>query len=296
MRGLGYQLNERNEMSRLPSLHVGMGGTWLPATTNSNIDPTLWRAQFPPEILAQLVSTDNPHGTITNSDLELAGQITHHDVLAQQVNLRGRTLAPLGDNIPTTVWHHKGSTTTTGPAAYLLRLNSIHQRHYRYNSFSGYIPGQANGMADDPSRLWHLSDSQLLAYFNRVYPQERPWRLVHPRPEMISSILSALHKQRPDLESLLKEPPTKMACGTSGKRSLPLSMDSIPISTPSRHTSTYLFSKFLPKKYDTASLQPAVNLTDLNAYRTTYGPSPRRSAWGPVGVPIPGTATTSSMI
>ena len=103
----------------------GMGGAWLPATTHSNIPPTVWRERFPPHIQAELVSKDNPHGSITNSHLELAGQIAHHDVLAQQVSLRGRTVAPLGDNIPSIVWHHKHSTTTTGPAAYLLRLKEL---------------------------------------------------------------------------------------------------------------------------------------------------------------------------
>ena len=265
----------------------GMGGVWLPATTNSNIAPILWRAPFPPCVLEDLVSTSNPHGSLTNSHLEAAGQLVHHDVLAQEVNLRGRTVAPLGDNIPTTVWHHKHSTTTTGPAAYLLRLNSIHQRHYRYNSYADYIPGKANGMADDPSRLWHLTDSQLLAYFNRVYPQQKPWQLRHPRPAMLSSVLSALRKQRPDLESLLNEPPTKTACGKGGLPSYPITKASTRTSTRSNPTSTYLFSKFSPRQPATSEPKPAVNLYDLNVYRTTYGPSPRRSVWGPTGAQTP---------
>ena len=81
----------------------------------------------------------------------------------------------MGDNIPGVVWHHKQSTSTTGPAAYLLRLNSIHQRHFRYLAKSYYLPGPANVMADDCSRMLHLSDSQLLARFNLLYPQPLPW-------------------------------------------------------------------------------------------------------------------------
>ena len=272
---------------------LGAGGAWLPATTNSNIVPILWRAPFPDWVRALLVSFKNPRGTITNSDLELAGLLIHHDVIAQQVNLRGRTLAPLGDNIPTTTWHHKHSTTTTGPAAYLLRLNSIHQRHYRYNSYSSFIPGKANGMGDDPSRLWHLTDSQLLAHFDLHYPQQQPWQIVHPRPEMISSVLSALSKQRPELQSVLSMPPTKTACGVSGRPSLPLSKESIPTSTPSSRTSTYLFSKFSPTKFATEETRPAASLSELNVYRTTYAPLPRRCAWGPAGAQIPAMGTTS---
>ena len=273
---------------------LGMGGAWLPATTNSNITPLVWRAPFPQWVRDDLVSFQNPHGTITNSDLELAGLIVHHDILAQTVNVAGRTLAPLGDNTPTTAWSHKKSTTTTGPPAYLLRLNSIHQRHYRYNSYASYIPGPANGMADDPSRLWHLSDSQLLTHFDSTYPQELPWQLVTPRPMMISSVLSALCKQRADLPSLLSTPPTKMACGTNGKPSFPLLKESTPTSTPSSRSSTYLFSKFSPTKSDIGEPTTAANLSQLNEYRTIYAPSPRRSVWGPSGALIPGMARTSN--
>ena len=262
----------------------GMGGVWLPATTQSHIPPTLWRAQFPPHIQSRLVSHDNPHGDITNSDLELAGLLAQQDIIAQLVNCRGHTIAPLGDNIPSVVWHHKHSATTTGPAAYLLRLNSIHQRHFRYVSKAGYIPGPANAMADDCSRLWHLTDSQLLAYFDRVYPQPQPWQLAQLRPEMLSSLISALQKERPDLESLLNKPPTKTPIGSSGKPLLPRSTALTPTSTASSHTSTYLFSKFLPIDSVMATSPPAVDLSSLDVFRPTYGPSPRRSVWGPSGV------------
>ena len=105
----------------------GMGGVWLPAVTYCNLKPLLWRSRFPATITAQLVSYENPTGTITNSDLELAGAIAHQDVLQQEVNCAGRTIVPLTDNTPTLSWQHKGSTLTTGPAAYILRVASLHQ-------------------------------------------------------------------------------------------------------------------------------------------------------------------------
>ena len=263
---------------------TGMGGAWLPATTDSNLSPIIWRAKFPTHIQERLVSYSNPHGDITNSDLEMAGLLAQQDILAQQVNCRGRTMLPLGDNTPMVSWHHKQSTTTTGPAAYLLRLNSIHQRHYRYVSKSGYIPGSANAMADDCSRLWHLTDSQLLAHFNSTYPQAQPWQIVQLRPEMLSSLISALQRQRPALDSLLSRPPTKTPIGPNGKPLFPRSTAWTPTSTASNHTSTFLFSKYLPTDYDTANLPPAGDLSSLNVFRHTYGPSPRKSVWGPNGV------------
>ena len=127
-----------------------MGGVWL--SPDPTFPPLLWRSEFPTKIQAALISDINPKGTITNSDLELAGQIAEQDILVQQRDCRERTLTTLTDNIPTRSWQRKGSTTTLGPAAYLLRLHALHQRHYRYLGLSDYIAGTANVMADDASR------------------------------------------------------------------------------------------------------------------------------------------------
>ena len=40
----------------------------------------------------------------------------------------------------------------------MLRLSSMHQRTHRYQQRNFFIPGKANRMADDCSRLWHLDD------------------------------------------------------------------------------------------------------------------------------------------
>jgi hypothetical protein len=150
---------------------LGMGGVWFPATTHSCLQPILWRASFPWDIQAALVPTANLHGAITNSDLELAGAIAHQDVFVQDVNCGERTTSGLCDNIPAAAWYHKGSTTTTGPTAYLLHLSSLHQPHFRYLACLDYIQGSANAMADDCSRVWQLTDSQLLFYLNARYPK-----------------------------------------------------------------------------------------------------------------------------
>ena len=51
------------------ALGLGAGGVWLkPARTGQNL---VWRHLWSPEIISILVSSTNPQGTITNSDLEL---------------------------------------------------------------------------------------------------------------------------------------------------------------------------------------------------------------------------------
>ena len=264
-----------------------MGGCWLPAVNGSTITPILWRCRFPPEVAATLITDDNPQGTITNSDLELAGQIAHLDVFAQNFQCAGQTVVPLGDNIPSVSWSHKGSTTTLGPTGYLLRLLSLHQRHFRYLSKADYISGPANRMADDLSRLLHLSDDALLTHFNSTYPQALPWTVVQLRPEMLSSLTSALQKRRDSLPSLLNAPNQKILTGKSGRLTVKHS-----VLTPTFQASnqSYLFSRFSPQDYDAVTSTPADNLSKLGAWRTTYAPSARRSpAWGPT--PTPGLAS-----
>ena len=105
------------------------------------------------------------------SDSELAGTIVQHDVIAQPVDVRERTIYTLTDNTPALAWQGKGNSTTTKAPAYLLRLKALHQRHHRYHPRLSHIAGPANVMADDCSRLWQLSDHKLLTHFNAVYPQ-----------------------------------------------------------------------------------------------------------------------------
>ena len=93
----------------------------------------------------------------------------------------------------------KGAASNAGPSAYLLRLQAMHQRVFRYQQRTFYLPGEANGMADDCSRLWHLSDEELVSYFDAHYPQPQPWRICHLNSATASAIHSALRCERQPL-------------------------------------------------------------------------------------------------
>ena len=256
---------------------AGMGGTWLSA--DPSFQPLVWRAVFPQAIQTDLVSTKNPQGKISNSDLELAGQMAHLDVIAQHNDCRERTLSTLTDNISARSWQRKGSTTTLGPAAYLLRLQALHQRHHRYLNQPDYIPGPANAMADDASRLWHLTDTAFLHHLNLTYPQSKPWKLCTLRPAMLSALISALQCKRSEPAQFLHAPDPKTIPGFDGA-TIVKSWESIPCSTmwstPSRS------SKSLPHVGAQDKLRPSVNLSALAQWKTPYVPSVRRwPAWGP---------------
>jgi hypothetical protein len=156
----------------------------------------VWRYRLPDDIRSKLISDTNPKGSINNSDLELAAAVIHPDVIATQFNIAETNVATLHDNTPTVFWQKRGSTTTTGPAAYLLRVHSLHARLLRYIPSHDYIPGPTNGMADCASRKFDLSSNEFLTHFNSVFPQPSPWIECHPRQEMISLTISALSKKR----------------------------------------------------------------------------------------------------
>jgi hypothetical protein len=175
----------------------------------------VWRYRLPDEIRKQLVSDTNPTGTITNSDLELAAAVVHPDVIATQCDISESTIATLHDNTPTVFWQRRGSTNTTGPAAYLLRAHALHARQLRYIASHDYIPGPINAMADCASRLIDLPFDAFLTHFNSLYPQPLPWIGCHPRQEMISLVTSASKKRlNPELyPPAPTKPPIYGNCG-----------------------------------------------------------------------------------
>jgi hypothetical protein len=124
-----------------------------------------------------LFSTDNPRGSVTNSDLELAATIAQFNVLAQTFDVLSHTVHNLSDNATTIAWQKKGDASTSGTVAYLLRLHVLHQRHHRYTPLHDFIPGVANVLSDQCSRHFHLTDAELLAHFNSSFPQTMPWQM-----------------------------------------------------------------------------------------------------------------------
>lgn len=220
----------------------GAGGVWFPHSTACPrrvrfhiLEPTghfhcirpptpgpiVWRMSFPALIRAQLASSTNPHGPINNSQLELVGAYLHDDVAAQCFDVRERTIKSCTDNLSTLYWDRRGGVTTTSPTATVLRQQALHQRFHRYVKLRDYIPGPINTMADDASRLFHLTDLEFLAYFNQAYPQPQPWRLYKVPPRIASSAISALLHKRSPRELFLQEPAPPLPTGPSGRHTVP---------------------------------------------------------------------------
>jgi len=297
----------------------GAGGVWIPQPSavlrqhklwrlspNDSTDlqpvyprepvPIVWRVAFPSTITARLVSSSNPHGTINNSELELVGALLHDDVAAQCFDVRERTLRSATDNVATLHWYRRGSVTTTSPTATLLRHKAMHQRFHRYLSLKDYVPGPLNSLADDASRLHHLSDAELLSHFNRSYPQALPWHLFPLPSAMLSTVTSALRKRKLPLASFLQEPPPLQPIGPFGNSSAPTMPSILPFKTSPIPSPTF---KCLPTAIVKASSTPATALSGAAPWKVPYATLAKRSRlWGPQTPgsrsPAPSTSASSA--
>jgi hypothetical protein len=167
------------------SAKPGMGGV-LFAEGEALI---MWRAQFPEDIQQWIVSSNNPTGDLTNSDLEQAGVLAQADIANTTYDLRDRRLATLNDNTAAVSRNRKGALTSDQAGAYLCRMTSLHQRHHRYCHVVSYMSGEAQEMAADTLSHHHdLSDEQLLMLFDLRFPQEKPWRMCHLPDEMLLAL------------------------------------------------------------------------------------------------------------
>jgi hypothetical protein len=203
------QLLANSDATTLPRSSSSDTAPQAAPTAATGPAPVVWRQPFPLSIQQQLLSFANPTGTVTNSDLELAGVITHQDVLAQHFDIRESTTATICDNTPAVFWSRKESTTTLKAPAYLLRLSSLHQRFHRYHSEISHIPGVVNQMADDCSRLWNLvTHNCLLISISTTYCSHGLGACVPlvPKPS------------KP--ESFLAVPPPQTQFGVSGNASV----------------------------------------------------------------------------
>jgi Reverse transcriptase (RNA-dependent DNA polymerase). len=258
---------------------AGSGGVWFPASHllprgQCTRQPVLWRYQWPQEIQQKLVTDTNPKGTISNSDLELAGGILHLDILCQTYDIRERTILSKTDNLAALFWQRKGSTTSATTPPYLLRLLGMHQRLHHYIPRHDYIPGGSNPMADDASRLFHLSNNDFLAHFNSTYSQDNGFRLVNPTPSLVSAVISALLRKPFNVESLRAEVPAPTPTGAPG-HSTQLRWASTPFSKPSR--TKYQSYKSSCTEFDRAALHETRVPYALGQLKITYGALAKRS-------------------
>ena len=159
---------------------LGAGGVWLDLSKSGKY--LVWVHPWPTDIIADLVSSTNREGTITNLDLELAALVLHEATLLAAVH-DARLAAPRSgsDRIPTISWSTKEASTINPVVADLLCLHALHSRQFFINPFVFYHAGIDNCMADDASRMFELSETSLLANMYSVYPQSQSSWMISSR-------------------------------------------------------------------------------------------------------------------
>ena len=200
----------RNLVPNMPSFvgphdasKLGAGGVWYGGT--KRLPPTVWRVEWPKEVKDSLISEHNLKGQITNSDLELAGQILQMLVLEGMIDLEDQHTLTSCDNTPTVAWVSKLCCSKSQVATNLLKIWGSRMLHAKIpKPMIHYIEGHANKLADYASRKFNtklqdetqkpISDYEFLTLFNSKFPlpQNQSWRLFHLNGAVVSRIIAVL--------------------------------------------------------------------------------------------------------
>ena len=82
-----------------------MGSVFFFLGPDSRQKARLWRRKFPRSMQRTLVTHTNPAGVVTNSDLQLRGNVAHHHVVANLLDIREQTIWTGLDNMANVHWN-----------------------------------------------------------------------------------------------------------------------------------------------------------------------------------------------
>jgi hypothetical protein len=179
------------------------------------------------DVSKAIVSQSNPAGTITNSDLEMAGLlmlfVIMEYVCGPLVEKQGELFS---DNSPTIGWVDRLASRTSIIAAHLIRALALRLKANKCCPLMPqHISGSKNAMTDIPSRLfgsvprWHFkTEQQLLTFFNDNFPlpQQKLWTVYHPSIELGMQVISILRMRHSTLADWWRLPPAGNHVGRIG--------------------------------------------------------------------------------
>jgi hypothetical protein len=252
----------------------GVGGFWVPTSIGALTRPLLFRYPFPPYIQQQLVSASNTSGTLNNSEFELAAIILGASIISRTSPSSHDNLLCGSDNSAAVSWCTKGSVSSKGPSAHLLRWLAQISRD-RFSSLTPtFVSGDSNALADFCSRSFSLTDDEFLQKANAAYPIKPSWTIIHPTAEEALQLTSALSSTMLPWASHTSAPCQPILPGTSGPPfATPLT------STQPSKTQMIPFSpyNFLPLDTAVANYLPANLKYAVKRWATPFVPLDRRS-------------------
>lgn len=286
----------------------GAGGVWF-----INNQHLVWRVVWPLDIQQAVVSTTNPRGTVTNSDLELAAIVLHYMVLQDTGDLRHKKTVTFSDNTPAVVWSSTMRSKSHSNTAYhLLRgLTSIVRDEELCTPEINHISGPLNAMADTSSRPINVTsnprdaymnqpshgapdvrDAQFVAYFNSRFPlQHASWQVVHPGPAKLSKAILTLRGEclpRQQWTTRREIPTGPTGSGTATWLPAPTPTSNTPTPPPNGSSCSHSLPAFVQVTLDAeskfnhkASKQHSVTYHKPSCWRDTRTPDAQaaRKTW-----------------
>ena len=155
----------------------GVGGIII--GENKTVPPTVFRFRWPDDISNNVISASNTSGTLTNSDLEMAGLLILWLVMEDVCpTLTDAHVALFSDNSPTVHWVQRLAAKHSTVAMQLVRALALRMQLKRSSPLTTlHIAGKRNAMTDIPSRSfgsvprWHCkSETDFSHLFNMSFP------------------------------------------------------------------------------------------------------------------------------
>jgi hypothetical protein len=169
----------------------------------SEIPPTVFCLEWPREIKTKLILSDNPHGVLTSSDLEMAGLLLLWlCVEAIVCDIAHKHVALFSDNLPTISWVEKKASRKSRIAAKLVRALVLQLNVKKTCPITTvHIPGVTNTLTEIPSRSfgsvheWACNtDNDLLTLFNLtiLLPKQISWTVFRFTTKKTTRVISVL--------------------------------------------------------------------------------------------------------
>ena len=178
----------------------GLGGVII--GEGRAVPPVVFRLQWPQDISDNIISEANPEGTLTNSDLEMAGLLMLWLVMEEVCEVTNAHVALFSDNSPTVHWVQRLAAKHSKVAMQLIRALALRLQLVQASPLTPmHIAGVNNSLTDIPSRsfgsdaAWYCkTDTQLLTLFNNTFPlpHQASWTVFRPSSKLAMRVISIL--------------------------------------------------------------------------------------------------------
>ena len=189
--------------------------------------PTVFCWEWPQDVTASVRSFSNPTGTITNSDLEMAGVLILWLVMEAVCQpLQEKRVALFSENSPAVGWTKRLASRKSLVIEQFVQALALWIKTNKTCPLTTlHIEGKRNSISDVPSRsfgstpAWHCtSDESFLTLFNSLFPlpSQNSWTGFRLNSKVVMRVISTLRTQYSDLEGWRRLPKIGNHVGTTG--------------------------------------------------------------------------------